>query len=71
MEVVLTVVKRVRIAHGPIDLEEELEHASCLLEEVRDEAVAVAERVWAVDVRLWDLDGWVRDLRKQVKAGRK
>ena len=64
-------VKRVRIAHRPIDLEEELEHASCLLEEVGDEAVAMAERVWVVDAHLWDLDGWVRDLRKQVKAGRK
>ena len=36
--------KRVRIAQGPIDFEDELEHASVLLEEVRDEAVAVAER---------------------------
>ena len=34
--------KQVRIAQGPIDFEEELEHASVLLEEVRDEAVAVA-----------------------------
>ena len=65
------VVKRVRIAHGLIDLEEELEHASCLLEEVCDEAVAMAEQVQVVDTRLWDLDGWVRDLRKWVKAGRK
>ena len=71
MEVVPTVVKRVRITHGLIDLEEELEHASCLLEEVRDEAVAVSERARAVDARLWDLDGWVRNLRKWVKAGRK
>ena len=71
MEVVLTVVKRVRITHGLIDLEEELEHASCLLEEVRDEAVAVSEWVRAVDARLQDLDGWVCDLRKRVKAGRK
>ena len=65
------VVKRVRIAHGLIDLEEELEHASCLLEEVCDEAVAVAERGRAVDARLRDLDGWVHDLRKWVKARRK
>ena len=71
MEVVPTVVKRVRITHGLIDLEEELEHASCLLEEVCDEAVAVSEWVRVVDVRLRDLDGWVRDLRKRVKAGRK
>ena len=63
--------KRVRIAQGPIDFEEELEHASVLLEEVRDEAVAVAEQAQAVDARLRDLDGWVRDLRKQVKASRK
>ena len=65
------VVKRVRIAHGPIDLEEELEHASCLLEEVCDEAVAVVEQAQAVDACLRDLDSWVCDLRKQVKAGRK
>ena len=71
MEVVLTVMKQVQIAHGPIDLKEELEHASCLLEEVRDEAVTVSEWALAVDVRLQDLDGWVCDLRKQVKAGRK
>ena len=51
--------KRVRIAHRPIDFEEELEHASVLLEEVRDEAVAVAEQVWAVDACLRDLDRWV------------
>ena len=63
--------KWVRIAQGPIDFKEELEHASVLLEEVRDEAVAVAERAQAVDARLRDLDGWVRDLRKQVKASRK
>ena len=60
--------KQVRIAHGPIDFEEELEHASVLLEEVQDEAVAVAEQARAVDARLRDLDGWVRDLRKRVKA---
>ena len=51
--------KRVRITQGPIDFEEELEHASVLLEEVRDEAVAVAERARAVDACLRDLDGWV------------
>ena len=71
MEVVPTVVKRVRIASRPINFEEELEHASVLLEEVRDEAVAVAERARAVDARLRDLDGWVRDLRKRVKASQK
>ena len=60
--------KRVQIAQGPIDFEEELEHASVLLEEVQDEAVAVAERARAVDAHLRDLDGWVRDLRKRVKA---
>ena len=38
----------VRIAQGPIDFEEELEHASVLLEEVRDEAVAVVEQAQAV-----------------------
>ena len=62
MEVIPVVTKRVRIAHGPIDFKEELEHASALLEEVRDEAV---------DARLWDLDDRVCDLRKQVKASRK
>ena len=65
------VMKRVRIAHGLIDPEEELEHASYLLEEVRDEAVVVSEWAQVVDAHLWDLDGWVRDLRKRVKAGRK
>ena len=63
--------KQVQIAQGPIDFEEELEHASVLLEEVRDEAVAVVERAWAVDACLRDLDGWVRDLRKRVKVSRK
>ena len=63
--------KWVRIAQGPINFEEELEHVSVLLEEVQDEAVAVAERAWVVDARLRDLDGWVRDLRKQVKASQK
>ena len=71
LEVIPVMTKRVRIAQGPIDFEEELEHASVLLEEVRDEAVAVAERARAVDARLQDLDGWVRDLRKRVKASRK
>ena len=63
--------KQVQIAHGPIDFKEELEHASVLLEEVWDEAVAVVERAQAVDARLQDLDGWVRDLRKRVKASQK
>ena len=66
MEVVPTVMKQVRIGHRLIDLEEKLEHTSCLLEEVHDEAVAVLEQVWAVDACLWDLDGWVCDLRKRV-----
>ena len=70
-EVIPVVTKQVRIAQGPIDFEEELEHASVLLEEVRDEAVAVVERARAVDARLRDLDGWVRDLWKRVKASRK
>ena len=67
------VTKWVRIAHSSIDFEQELEHASCLLEEVRDpdEAVVVSERVRVVDAPLRELDGWVHDLRKQVKAGRK
>ena len=59
------------IAQGPINFEEELEHASVLLEEVRDEAVAVVERAQVVEARLRDLDGWVRDLRKRVKASQK
>ena len=58
-EVIPVVTKQVRIAQGPIDFEEELEHASVLLEEVQDEAVAVAERAREVDARLRDLDGWV------------
>ena len=70
-EVIPVMTKRVRIAQGPIDFKEELEHASVLLEEVWDEAVAVAERARVVDARLRDLDGWVRDLRKRVKASRK
>ena len=64
-------MKWVQIITGAIDLEEELEHASYLLEEVQDEAVAVSERVRVVDARLHDLDGWVHDLRKRVKAARK
>ena len=70
-EFIPVVTKWVRIAQGPIDFEEELEHASVLLEEVQDEAVVVAERPQAVDTRLRDLDGWVRDLRKRVKASQK
>ena len=66
-----TMTKWVRIANGLVDMEEELEHASCLLEAVQDEAVAVSEQVQAVNVHLQDLDSWVQDLRKQVKAGRK
>ena len=65
------VTKWVRIAHGPIDFEEELEHASVLLEEVRDEVAAVSEQAQVVDARLRDLDGWVRDLRKRVKASKR
>ena len=65
------VTKQVWIANALIDFEEELEHTSLLLEEVQDEAVVVLEWVWAVDVHLRNLDGWVRNLRKQVKAGRK
>ena len=42
-----------------------------LLEEVCDEVVAVLEQAWAVDSRLWDLDGWVCDLRERVKASGK
>ena len=65
MEVIPVVTKRVQIAHGPIDFEQELEHASLLLEEVCDEAVAVSEWAWAVDAHPRDLDGWVCDLRKR------
>ena len=71
IEVILTMMKQVWIVTGAINFEEELEHASYLLEEVRDEAMAVSERVQAVDAHLRDLDGWVRNLRKQVKAARK
>ena len=42
-----------------------------LLEEVHDKAAAVSERAQAVDAHLRDLDGWVCDLRKQVKASKK
>ena len=38
-------MKWVWIVTGAIDLEEELEHTSYLLEEVRDEAMAVSEWV--------------------------
>ena len=71
VEVIPTMMKWVWIVTGAIDFEEELEHASYLLEEVRDEVVAVSEWVQAVDVCLRDLDRWVRDLRKRVKAARK
>ena len=63
--------KQVQIITSAIDFEEELEHTSYLLEEVRDEAVAVSEWARAVDAHLRDLDGWVCDLRKWVKAARK
>ena len=43
MEVIPVMTKWVRIAQGPINFKEELEHASVLLEEVHDEAVAVLE----------------------------
>ena len=69
--VIPTVTKWVRIVTSAIDFEEELEHASYLLEEVQDEAVAVSEQVRVVDARLCDLDGWARNLRKWVKAARK
>jgi hypothetical protein len=59
--------KRVRVAAASIDLEEELAVASRLLEGVRDEAVEAEKRVRAVEVRIRDVEGWVRDLRKQVK----
>ena len=71
MEVIPVMTKWVRIAQGPIDFKEELEHASVLLEEVRNEAVAVSEQAQVVDARLRDLDGWVRDLRKRVKASKR
>ena len=71
MEVIPAMTKRVRIAQGLINFKEELEHTSVLLEEVCDEAVAVLERAWPVDAHLQDLDGWVHDLRKRVKASRK
>ena len=59
VEVIPVVTKWVQIAEGPIDFEEELEHTSVLLEEVRDEAVAVVEWAQVVDARLRDLDRWV------------
>ena len=52
MEVIPVVTKWVQIAHGPIDFKEELEHASVLLEEVHNEAVAVSEWARVVDARL-------------------
>ena len=52
MEVIPVVTKWVRITQGPIDFEEELEYASVLLEDVQDEAVAVAERARVVDACL-------------------
>ena len=71
IEVIPTITKWVWIITGAIDFEEELEHASYLLEEVRDEAVTVSEWARAVDARLRDLDSWVCNLRKWVKAARK
>ena len=59
MEVIPEVTKWVWIASAPIDFEEELEHASILLEEVQDEAVVVSEQAWVVEACLRDLDGWM------------
>ena len=58
------VTKRVCIAYGLVDLEEELEHASYLLEVVQDEAVTAVEWIRVVDAHLQDLDSWVQDLRR-------
>ena len=58
VEVIPVVTKQVRIASALIDFEEELEHASVLLDEVRDEAMVVSEWVQAVYAHLQDLDGW-------------
>ena len=61
--------KRVRMATAMVDWEEELAEASRLLEGVRDEAVEAEQRVRAVEAHIQDVEGWVRDLRKQVKEG--
>ena len=52
MVMVLTTTKCVHIASSLIDLEEELEHTSYLLEEVQDEAIAAAEQVRVVDAHI-------------------
>ena len=43
MGLVLTVMKWVHIAYGSVDMEEEIEHTSYLLEVVWDEAMVVSE----------------------------
>ena len=50
-----------------IDLEEELEAASGLLEKIQDEAVEAEQRVRAVESCVRDAEGWVRDLRRRVR----
>ena len=64
------VTKRVRITSDPINLEVELAHASSLLEGIRDEAVEAVEWVRAVDTRIRDVEGWVRDLWKRAKEAK-
>ena len=52
-----------------VDWEEELAEASQLLEGVWDEAVEAEQRVRPVEAHIGDVEGWVHDLRKQVKEG--
>ena len=61
-------VKCIRVASGPIDLEEELQQVSYLLDKVQNEVVAMAEWARAVDVCLLDVEGWVWELRKRAKV---
>jgi len=59
--------KWVRVVSHTINLEEELEAVSGLLERIRDEAVEVEQRVRAMESCVWDTEGWVWDLRRRVR----
>ena len=59
--------KQVRVVPNAIDLEEELEAASGLLEKIWDEAVEAEQQVRAVESCVWDAEGWVWDLRRRVR----
>ena len=72
----VTKVKWVRVDTNPtaqmvtssINLEDELAQVSCLLVGIQDEAIAAAEWVRVIDTHIWDVKGWVWELRKRVKV---